>query len=296
MIVINIEGGAPAQSPNAPLSIALGNFDGVHLGHAKLIGAAAQAARRIGAKCAVWTFTANPFGAPYLTSLEERLELFESLGADIAVVCPFEEIRGLSPAGFVDLIASLGAVRCTCGYDYTFGAGAAGGVDTLRALAGGRGMECDVIGRVCLPGGETVSSTRIREYVAAGDVRAASEMLGRPYSFTYPVTHGNEIGRTLGFPTINQVFPADRVQPRRGVYVCRCLGRPAVTNVGVRPTVSDAGEVICETHIIDYSGDLYGKSVKVEFVKFIREERKFSSLSELKEQLARDAAQARGSF
>ena len=277
MIVINIEGGAPAQSPNAPLSIALGNFDGVHLGHAKLIGAAAQAARRIGAKCAVWTFTANPFGAPCLTSLEERLELFESLGADIAVVCPFEEIRGLSPAGFVDLIASLGAVRCTCGYDYTFGAGAAGGVETLRALAGGRGMECDVIGRVCLPGGETVSSTRIRE-------------------FTYPVTHGNEIGRTLGFPTINQVFPADRVQPRRGVYVCRCLGRPAVTNVGVRPTVSDAGEVICETHIIDYSGDLYGKSVKVEFVKFIREERKFSSLSELKEQLARDAAQARGSF
>ena len=289
MIIVNIEGGATAQSPRAPLSIALGNFDGVHVGHARLLERAVRHAKEAGCVSAAWTFDGNPFGVPYITSTKEKLELFEAAGIGCAIVCRFDAVREKSPAEFADMLASLGAVHCVCGFNYTFGAGGAGDADALRSLLGERGIGCEVADPVILPGDDLpVSSTRIREALAAGDVEAAARMLGRPYSFTYPVTHGNEIGRAIGFPTVNQKLPPDRAALKRGVYVCRCLGHAAVTNVGTRPTVCDSDEVICETHIIGYEGDLYGVPVEVDFLKFIRDERKFASLDELKARLAAD--------
>ena len=292
MVIINIQGGAPAQLPKAPLSIALGNFDGVHRGHAELVKAAVRRAAQLGASSAVWTFTSNPFGVPHITSLEEKLGLLEEMGVKYAVVCPFDEISSFSAEEFADLLISLGTVYCVCGFNYSFGRGAQGTAPLLRELMSKHGVETDIIDPV-IANGAPVSSTRIRKHLLAGEMEEATALLGRPYFFIYPVTHGNEIGRTIGFPTINQRLLPERAELKKGVYICRCMGGAALTNIGTRPTVCDDGEIISETHIIDYSGDLYGLPVKVEFLSFLREEKKFASLDELKSRLKIDLVEAR---
>ena len=288
MTIFDLDRGAPVSSPEAPLSLALGNFDGVHVGHRELICAAGE---YTGAALSVFTFSANPFGTPYITTLDEKLKLFARLGVRYALICDFDEVASLSPAGFTDLLCGLGTVNFVCGFNYTFGAGACGNAETLDQLTRERGAACRIVGRVTL-NGETVSSSRIREMLASGDVEGAAEMLGRRFSYTYPVVHGNAVGRLLGYPTINQRVDPGRAALRRGVYACRCLGCPSVTNIGVRPTVCENGELICETHLIGYKGDLYGKEISVEFISFIRDEKRFDSLDKLKAQLKADAAAA----
>ena len=288
MTIIDLGTGAAVDMPSVPLSIALGSFDGVHVGHRAIIARAAAIAPQ-GAAPAVWTFAENPFGVPCLTSPEEKLGLLAECGAKYAIVCKFDEVASLAPEEFVDQLIGFGAVALTCGFNYTFGAGKSGDADTLVRLCGERGLRCAVVDRVDV-GGERVSSTRIRELIAAGAVDKAAELLGRPYSVTAPVEHGNKLGRTIGFPTINQHISADRAIPGRGVYASRCMDMPAVTNVGVRPTVTDDGEVVCETHIIGDCGDLYGKIVTVRLLRFLRDERKFKSLEALKPQLQIDSA------
>ncbi|MBQ7161939.1 MAG: riboflavin biosynthesis protein RibF [Clostridia bacterium] len=292
MKIFDLDRGAPVSSPAAPLSIALGSFDGVHIGHRELIRRAQDAGD---AAPAVWTFDANPFGVPYLTSLAEKLALFREYGVKYALVSSFEEIRDLSPGEFVDALKSRGAARAVCGYNFTFGKDKSGDSGTLRELCAVRGMACEVVGRVTA-GGQPVSSTRIRLALADGGTETAAALLGRYYSFTAPVTHGSEIARTLGYPTANQTVPEGRVRLRRGVYVTRALGRPSITNAGIRPTVVTDGGVVCETHIIGCHEDLYGSDLKVEFISFLRDERRFDSLDALKAQLELDVAGAAGFF
>jgi len=214
------------------------------------------------------------------------------------VVCPvFDEFRSLEPERFVSEILKekLGAARVVCGFDFHFGKNAAGDVNSLRELCEARGISVDVVPAVMVEG-EPAASRRIRALVEEGDIPAANRILGRPFAIDFEVIHGRQLGRTLDWPTINQVIAPGFTQPRFGVYATRAWvkGEPygSVTNVGVKPTVG-AGAVLAETYIRGFSGDIYGERVKVEFFKFLRPEQKFPDLAALKEAISADVEQAK---
>ena len=280
--------------------VALGHFDGVHVGHAAVLATARREARGRGLPLLVFTFTADdaPKSGKHLSDDGERAAHFAAAGADYAVFAPFSALRGLAPRAFVRevLADGLGTALAVTGEDFRFGAGAAGDAALLAALLAEVGA-----GAVSVPpvteGGEKVSSSRIRAALAAGDCRLATALLGRPYALTHTVLHGRHIGHTLGFPTVNGCIPPDRALPAPGVYATAVTlpdGRRyrALTNVGTRPTVGD-GELRVETHILDFSGDLYGARVTVAFLTRLRDERKFSSLSALAEQISKDCKEIR---
>ena len=274
----------------ADAAVALGNFDGVHIGHRRLFDALGDDARR-----AVFTF-ADLRREGLICTLDERLRLIRACGVSFAAVADFADVKQMSAKRFVQLLCeSLGARRLVCGYNFTFGAGAAGTADDLRRLAAGYGAETVVVPPVEALGA-VVSSSRVRELIAAGDMGGAAALLGRRWGFALPVVHGRELGREMGYPTINQLFPAELCAPRFGVYASRVSfrgeTRGGVTNVGVRPTV-DGETVTVETHIFDCADDLYGEVVGVELAGFIRPERRFASVGELFAQVARDAEDAR---
>jgi len=279
--------------------LALGNFDGVHLGHQRLFEKASEMKRQgIGKISCAWTFTslAKDGDCPCLTDTKTKLSLFALYGLDYAVLENFEDIRCLSCADFVNscLSEKLKAAGVVCGFNFRFGNGGAGDASLLSSLAEGAGIASCVVDPVTA-NGQTVSSTLIRERLLLGDAEGALSLLGHPFSISFPVAHGKELGRTIGIPTINQHFPAGHIVPRQGIYACSCyIGGEiylCVANVGVRPTVSDSGSVNCETHIINYSGDLYGKEVQVEFYARLREEMKFDSLEALRRQIRIDIAE-----
>lgn len=283
--------GSAVEIPAEPLSLALGNFDGVHLGHRALLDEAVKAASDTGCAGAVLTFDRNPSGAPALTPTVEKLRLFKKSGLRYAVICPFDGVRHLTAEQFVCdiLVGRLGTRIAVCGFNHRFGHRGAGEPELLSRLMEAHGGSCRTVAPV-LYGGEPISSSRIRTALAEGNIDDANAMLGRPYSIATEVVHGRALGRKLGFPTINQRFEAGQALPKRGVYSCRCLDMPAVCNVGVRPTVEDSDEVVCETHIIGYEGDLYGKKLRVHFLKFLRGEQRFDSLEALSAQLEKDIA------
>lgn len=281
----NAECTFPASS-----AIALGNFDGVHVGHRALFAALGDDMPR-----AVFTFS-DLRREGLICTLDERLALIHSCGVRYALVCDFAEVRSLSPERFADLLfCDLGVRRAVCGYNFTFGDGGRATAQTLGELAHERGATAVRVDAVELDGG-TVSSTRIRALIRSGDMSTAARLLGRPYGLTLPVVHGKQLGRTMGYPTVNQLIPDCLEVPRFGVYASRCLVRggrfDAVTNVGVRPTV-DGESLSAETHIFGFSDDLYGEEVRLELCAFLRDERRFSSVGELFSQIARDAEQAR---
>ena len=281
--------GSAVDNPAEPLSLALGSFDGVHVGHRALLEAARTAAAECGAVPAVWTFEKSPSGAPELTPKAEKLRIFAALGMRYAIVCPFEEVKSMPAKEFVSelLIGRLGVRAAVCGFNHRFGRGGAGDAALLERLMRESGGICRIIEPVTY-GGAVVSSSRIRTALAEGQVEEAAAMLERPFALCAEVDHGRKLGRRLGFPTVNQRFPRGHALPGLGVYACRCMGRAAVCNIGTRPTVTDSDEVICETHIIGYDGDLYGKELRVELLSFLRPEQKFASLEELSAQLERD--------
>lgn len=274
----------------ASSAIALGNFDGVHIGHRALFAALGDGMPR-----AVFTF-ADLRREGLICPLSERLALIRECGVRFALVCDFAEVRSLSPERFAELLfCDLGVKRAVCGYNFTFGDGGRATADALAALASERGAEAVKVGAVEL-GSEPVSSTRIRGLIRSGDMTGAAQLLGRPYGFSLPVVHGRRLGSARGYPTVNQLIPECLESPRFGVYASRCHVRGrvfgAVTNIGVRPTV-DGESLSAETHIFDCSEDLYGENVRVELLAFLREERRFSSVDELFGQIARDADRAR---
>ena len=286
--------------------LTIGAFDGVHIGHACLLRSMCAVSGEKRLPNAVWTFAESPKalqqGAKYITGSVEKMEALEKLGAEQIYFADFERCRSMTPSEFVEkaLIGDFHADTVVCGFDFRFGASRAGDAQTLKALLAQAGVSCIVVPPV-KAGDETVSSTLIRRKLAEGDIEGASFLLGRRYSFLLPVIHGRRLGRTIGFPTINQRFPAYQVVPAYGVYACLCevdgkLYR-GVSNIGVRPTVSEHEDApLCETHIFDFSDDLYDKEARVYLCRRIRPERRFDSVEALREQVEHDKQAARAYF
>lgn len=285
-------------------SVALGCFDGVHIGHAKIISEAVSEAKKKGLCSVVWSFEAPPKSllkkefTPLITPLCEKKRLIRALGADYLVSVPFtEKIASLSPRDFFEkiLIEKLNAAHIVCGYNYRFGKGGSGDVKLLASLCEEYGLSITTVNEVRV-NGKTVSSSAIRACLSEGRLKDAEELLGRKYSIRARVSDGQHLGRSLGFPTVNQELNEAEAPLRKGVYLTRTKIdgkiKYGVTNVGNRPTVTE-NSPICETHILDFNGSLYGKILRIEFLEFIRDERKFSSLDDLKAQIEADAKTAR---
>lgn len=284
--------------------VTIGNFDGVHLGHRALIDRTRALAERLSAPAGVLTFHPAPqqvlrpgSAAPRIQSLEQKLEALAHAGLDLVIVEPFDRtLAGLDAETFANRILAerMGVRGLVLGHDFRFGRAREGSLETLQ-----RCLEVPVEHQEAIElDGQPISSSRIRRAILANDVRAASRCLGRPHAVRGVVVAGDQRGRTIGFPTAN-LRELEGLPPARGVYATWAwvgeTRHPAVANLGVRPTVdgSEAVRVILEVHLLDFSGDLYGQSLTVEFVDFIRGERAFDGLESLTAQISRDAEVAR---
>lgn len=287
--------------------LALGFFDGVHLGHAALIRRTKERAEALGAVPAVLTFDVHPDTlvrgerVMLITSPEDRAELIRRLfGVEEILSLRFDERLMRMPWDdfLVWVQAEFSAISLVCGHDFTFGWKGEGNPRRLEEKCAQLGMGADVIPKVTVDG-EAVSSTRIRALLAEGKLGEANRLLGHPHVLTDTVRTGYRLGRKLGAPTINMRFDEGVLVPAHGVYAGRLrlegetVDRWAVTNVGVRPTVSDGDQVSVESYILDYEGNLYGRRVHLEFLDFLRPERKFADTDALKAQIARDAGEVR---
>jgi riboflavin kinase/FMN adenylyltransferase len=290
------------------LAIAIGVFDGVHIGHQALIRQTAERAKKQGGRALAATFDPLPIqalapGAPpsALSDVGERIELLHSAGADDVVVFHFtREFAALSADEFVRRLAAAGEIRqILVGEDFQFGHDRGGNVATLAAAGKLPGFEVIVASPVKLDG-EIVSSTRIRNALLAGDVESAARLLGRPYAVRGTVVHGDKRGRALGFPTLNLAVPRRRLLPRDGIYAMWATVNdarvPAAASLGVRPTFGDGGDRLLEAYLLDWSGDAYGDSVEAEFIERLRDELRFASAAELSAQIARDVEATRAAL
>ncbi|MBQ8849981.1 MAG: bifunctional riboflavin kinase/FAD synthetase [Clostridia bacterium] len=293
-------------SSKSPCAVALGCFDGVHLGHSEVIKKACSIAHELGCDSAVWTFDEPPknyflkHAVPLITDKHEKSKLISSLGVDKFISVPFtKETANISAEDFFFEILKkkLKVLHIVCGFNYTFGKNGEGNSELLQRLCKDNGIGLTVLSPISVSG-ITVSSSAIRDALATGQTDMATELLGRPYSLRTVVISGQHLARKLGFPTVNQEFSSRMLVPKYGVYVSRVTveGRRktfyGITNVGIRPTVGGTS-LFAETNIFDFSDDLYGRSVKVEFLHFIREERKFEDLEALTEQVNEDIKTAR---
>ena len=287
-----------ALERQAPSSLALGAFDGLHRGHMAVIHAACAPGK--GGEVlspAVFTFRSSPSGNSAVLTGRDKERILAHSGVETLYSLEFQEVRDWEAEAFVRrvLVQRCNARRLCCGQDFRFGRGARGDVALLRQLCCQAGVELYVVPPVT-DSGEKVSSTRIRKAVEEGDIPMANRLLGRPFGFSLEVIHGNHIGTGLGTPTINQAIPEGFVLPRFGVYAswCRVGGQYfyGVTNVGLKPTVG-SDRVLAETWMPDFQGDLYGKRVRVFLLDFLRPERKFHSLDELKAAIRENGEQAK---
>jgi riboflavin kinase / FMN adenylyltransferase len=315
-------------------ALAIGNFDGVHLGHRGLFDAAKVSARASGGPVCALTFEPHParvlapeYAPPLISSPSRKREILAEVGVQELVVQPFDRVfAGTEPERFVELLAATGVAEVVVGHDFTYGRGRAGTADTLRASLQRRGMRLHVVPPVTV-NGLVVSSTKIREFTLEGRVEAAAQLLGRPFDLEGDVVRGAGRGRKLGWPTANIRTPAELL-PAVGVYAVRArliesptltptstptptttttyrpphLGPsiPAAANLGLNPTFRDdahAGSgrepLMLEVHLFDVDQDLYGRSLRVEFVHRLRDERRFPNVEALKAQIALDVANAR---
>jgi len=284
--------------------VALGNFDGVHRGHQALIADAGREAKALGAPVVALTFEPHPRGffvpdtGPFrLTLPPAKLRLLAQYGVQAVLSQRFDTpFAALSADAFIDdvLLTGLGARHVVCGYDFTFGARRGGNVEFLRQAGALRGIGVTVLEPV-MREGEIYSSTRIREALRAGWITEAAELLGHAWEIEGTVELGDQRGRTIGFPTAN-VALGEHIRPRFGVYAVRALvdgkWRDAVANLGRRPTFGKLQENF-EVHLFDFAGDLYGQTLRVALVDFIRPEMKFAGLDQLKAQIAADGQAAR---
>jgi riboflavin kinase/FMN adenylyltransferase len=285
--------------------VALGNFDGFHLGHQAVVGRAVARARAEGRPALVATFDPHPMryfrpDSPWfrLTTMDQRARLIEAAGVDALFVFRFDrEFAALSPEEFVRqwLVERLGAAGIVTGEDFTFGKNRGGGVALLASLGQENGFTAEAVPPVCLDGAP-VSSSRIREALRGGDCESATRLLTRPFTIEGIVEHGDKRGRTIGYPTAN--LPLDRyLRPRFGIYAVRGIlsdGRTldGAANLGIRPTFEPPRELL-EPYFFDFSGDLYGQRIEVELISFLRPEARFDSVEALQAQMARDCDEAR---
>ncbi len=285
----------------APRSIALGVFDGLHIGHRAVIAAACGAKDAVTGgmlRATVLSMTGAPktVAGRLLTSTKED-SLLETLGAEEWIELCFEKVRHLSPKEFVNTVLheQLGARHICCGYNYRFGKDGKGDAECLKELCRALGITVTVVPPMFCEG-EPVSSTRIRAALAKGKMETAARLLGCPFTVDFPVTEGKHTGNTWGTPTINQVFSPQHTVPKYGVYASLTVidGKQyfGVTNIGVHPTVGALKTPQAETWISGFSGDLYGKNVPVQLIRFLREERRFDTVEELKQQILVDEKNA----
>lgn len=283
--------------------LCLGNFDGVHIGHRRLISSAISKRDKLkvsypNIKTGVLLFREPPSHylgdthIPQLSATAEKLDIFASLGLDYAYLADFQELKNTEPETFVKEIlqAKCHCVFAICGFNFRFGKLAQGSAETLFEFMDGR---AEIIDRVT-DGGHSVSSSLIRRYIQKGALEDAARLLARPFSLTGTVLHGKTVGRLLGTPTANQTFPHGGICPAFGVYATIAtvdgMRYMAVSNVGVRPSFDDGDRINCETHLIGYDGDLYGRELKIEFYRHLRSEIRFSSPEELGKQIEKDIA------
>ena len=280
--------------------VALGKFDGVHLGHQAILEELKKEKNRDKEiKTVIITFSISPEAVlsdkklKYIMTDREKREYFEHSGIDYLIDIKLDKkFLNISAQDFVKeyLSENLGAVKVVCGKNFRFGRDRQGTTDFLGNIGIKFGFETKIVDYVTIEKKE-ISSTRIRTEILKGNIELANKMLGHEYSVTGIVEHGRELGRTLCFPTINIQPPDDKILPPNGVYISECVisekNRVGVTNLGINPTVG--GERIgIETNIFDYSGNLYGQEVTVRLLKFLREEKKFESIYELQEQIKKD--------
>ncbi len=284
-------------------AVTIGNFDGVHRGHATLVATAKRLAENVGGPAVAVTFDPPPvalLNPPAwklpLSTLAERVAALERAGADHVVVLETDaSLLALSAEAFFEdvLLRQLGAKAIAEGYNFHFGRGRGGNVNTLRTLCAAAAIAFEEVPPL-LHEGEAISSSRVRAAVNTGDVALAAALLGRPYRLTGRVVEGAKRGRTLGFPTAN-LANVETLPPAEGVYAVRANGHPAAANVGPNPTFGDETRKI-EVHLLDFAGDLYGTILEIEFVVRLRDTKPFASVDALKDQLQRDVSDARNAL
>ena len=288
-------------------ALAIGNFDGVHRGHRKVIADAARAAGALHVPLGVVTFEPhprrwfNPAAQPFrLTTLDQQERVLADLGVERLHILPFDdELAELSDEGFARevLAKGLGALHVAAGFDISFGKGRTGSPESLRRYGEAFGFSVSIAEPVGDGSGEKCSSSAVRQALRDGDMRRAASLLGRPYAIEGVVVHGDQLGRTIGFPTAN-ISLEDYVRPAFGIYACRTRladGREvaSVGYVGRRPTVVDGVDERLEVHLFDFDEDLYGQTLDVELTDLVRGDRKFDSLDAMVAQMEYDAARAR---
>lgn len=296
----------PPRLTEAPARavLCLGNFDGVHIAHEALLRTGVQLAQAHSCRAGAFCFfrPSSDIGQPaaaHLCTLREKLALLAHAGIEFVCLLDFETVRGMPAQRFPDFLRQSCSCRgFVCGFNYRYGAGATGEARQLQAAF----VQEEDIPSVILPAmeldGEPVSSSRIREALRNGEPEKAARLLGRPYTLEGRVVAGKHLGRQLGFPTANQVFPTERLIPARGVYASRVTTPtgvfPGVTNIGIRPTVEQSAHprANSETYIIGYEGDLYGQRIRVELCRYLRPEQRFDGLDQLRDAIANDAEQA----
>ena len=286
-------------------AVAMGYFDGMHLGHQALIRMTVQTAITSGLKSVVFTFRDNPknllssnSAVKSILSHEDKARLMDTAGIDYMISVPFDDrIRNLAPRQYIRLLLdkNINMTAVCCGFNYRFGKDAAGDKELLQAMGAAEGFEVSIVKPYTIDG-NVVSSSLIRNLISDGDMAACKTFLGRYYTASGKVVSGNRLGRTIGFPTVNIMIDEDMLTPPHGVYVTAChIGDQTyrgVTNVGIKPTIGD-GKKSVETHLFDVDQDLYEKRIIVEFFKMIREERRFENLDALAVQIEKDCRIAR---
>ena len=279
---------------------ALGFFDGVHLGHQALLSACRELAQQLGCGTAAITFDAHPKSLfsknlpGLISTTRDRELLLNAYGIQTVHIFPVtQEVMSTPWEKFLEQLIQKGAAGFVCGDDFRFGRCGEGNVEKLQAFCLQRNLPCIIVPEQTLKS-KRISSSLIRGLIESGEMESATRYLGHPHILTGQVLHGQKLGRTLGVPTANLQIPAGITVPKFGVYACRAIvdgsSFPAVTNVGIRPTVSGNG-ITVEPWILDFTGDLYGKEIRLEFYRFLRCEKKFSDLAALKQQIHDDAVQ-----
>ena len=288
-----------------PTVVALGNFDGVHKGHQEIINRTVKEADAAGLKSAVFTFSNHTSSVlknvPPVKNIlyaDQKESILESMGVDYMFNIPFtEEILAMDPVAFIDeiLVEKFNIREAYCGFNYSFGYKASGTPEVLMHEGLKRGIGIHVQEPYMIDG-IVVSSTYIRQLIEEGRMEECTKFMGRMYAIDGEIVVGNKLGRTIGFPTCNTVVDETMITPPNGVYITMCtiegIRRPSVTNVGVKPTIGKYEKNI-ETHIFNFNEDVYGKQIRVDFIKHTRPEMKFNGLDELKKQIEADCIEAR---
>ena len=289
-----------------PTVLSIGKFDGLHRGHELLMDSVFKK-KKEGQKAAIFTFDIPPKKAleddhgALLTTNEEKMHLFEKIGIDYLIECPFtDEVMHMPAEDFIEMLVKRLSARCiVAGTDCSFGYQRRGDYKMLKQYAPIYDYEARIVDKMQYKGRD-ISSTYIREEIAAGNMEKAHLLLGYAYFVQGEIVHGNQIGRTIGIPTINLIPPKEKLLPPFGVYVAEAeiegKSYKGIANVGCKPTIEGNNPIGVETHLLDFSGDLYGKHAKVRLLKRVRGEKKFHGIEELKKQMEKDVLFSRSYF